>query len=106
MALIQRLNRAGHTILIITHAMAVAAEYARRIILMRDGYIVRDGATREIFADESGLLDLGLTPPPAIQVANRLGVPALTLEELVGSLIRSPLPPSPSGTPWVPLPQP
>ncbi len=88
MALIQRLNRAGHTILIITHAMSVAAEYARRILLMRDGRIVRDGPAREVFADEAALLDLGLTPPPVVQVANRLGVPALTLDELVGCLER------------------
>jgi len=87
MALIQRLNRAGHTILMITHAMAVAAAYARRVILMRNGRIVRDGPTREIFGDEPGLFDLGLTPPPVVQVGNRLGVPALTLEELVGSLV-------------------
>ena len=93
MALIQRLNQAGHTILIITHAMAVAATYARRVILMRDGRIVRDGSAREIFSNESALLELGLTPPPAVQVANRLGIPALTVEELIGSLTQSPLPP-------------
>jgi energy-coupling factor transporter ATP-binding protein EcfA2 len=96
MALIRRLNQAGHTILIITHAMAVAAAYARRVILMKDGRIVRDGSAREIFSEESRLLELGLKPPPIVQVANRLGVPALTLEELVGSLIQSPLPPSAS----------
>jgi len=95
MALIQRLNQAGHTIVIITHAMSVAAAYARRVILMRNGRIVRDGSAREVFSDESSLLDLGLTPPPAVQVANRLGVSALTLEELIGSLARSPQPPSP-----------
>ncbi|MFI5338675.1 MAG: ABC transporter ATP-binding protein [Candidatus Methylomirabilales bacterium] len=95
MALIQRLNQAGHTILIITHAMAVAAEYARRVILMRNGSIVRDGTTRDIFSDESSLLELGLTPPPAVQVANRLGVPALTLDDLLGCLTPVPLPPSP-----------
>lgn len=94
MALIQRLNQAGHTILIITHAMAVAAAYAHRVILMRNGRIVRDGPAREIFSDESGLRQLGLTPPPVVQVANRLGVPALTLDELVAALVRAPQPPS------------
>ncbi len=59
MALIRRLNEQGHTILIITHAMAVAAEYARRVILMRDGRIVRDGSTREIFADEDDTEPMG-----------------------------------------------
>jgi energy-coupling factor transport system ATP-binding protein len=94
MTLIRRLNEQGHTILIITHAMAVAAEYARRVILMRDGRIVRDGQTREVFSDEPLLNELGLTPPPVVQVANRLGVPALTLEELIGSLTRASQPPS------------
>ncbi len=90
MALIQCLNQAAHTILIITHAMAVAAAYARRVILMRNGRIVRDGSAREIFSDESSLRQLGLTPPPVVQVANRLGVPALTLDELVAALVRPP----------------
>jgi energy-coupling factor transport system ATP-binding protein len=98
MALIQRLNQAGHTIIVITHAMAVAAEFARRVILMRDGRIVRDASAREIFSDESGLLDLGLTPPPVVQVGNRLGVPALTHGELVGSLALAARPPGPSAS--------
>jgi energy-coupling factor transport system ATP-binding protein len=96
MALVQRLNQAGHTILIITHSMGVAAAYARRVILMQNGRIVRDGPTRQVFSDEAALANLGLTPPPVVQVANRLGVPALTLDELVASLTRSPLPPSSS----------
>ncbi|HWU36523.1 MAG TPA: energy-coupling factor transporter ATPase [Candidatus Acidoferrum sp.] len=86
MTLIQRLNSAGHTILIVTHAMAIAAAYARRIILMRDGGIVRDGPTREIFADPPSLANVGLRPPPVVQVANRLGVPALIMDELVACL--------------------
>jgi energy-coupling factor transport system ATP-binding protein len=89
MALIQRLNEAGHTILIITHAMDIAAAYAQRVILMQGGRILRDGPTREVFADEAGIGQTGLAPPPVVQVANRLDIPALTLEELVGGLTRS-----------------
>ena len=88
MALTRRLNEAGHTILIITHAMDIAAAYARRVVLMQDGRVVGDGPTRRIFAEESRVCELGLTPPPVVQVGNRLGVPALTLEELVGGLTR------------------
>jgi cobalt transport protein ATP-binding subunit len=87
MALIQRLNAAGHTIVIITHAMDIAAAYARRVILMQDGRILRDGPTREVFADEARIEQTGLTPPPVVEVGNRLGVPALTLDELVGALV-------------------
>jgi energy-coupling factor transport system ATP-binding protein len=89
MSLIQRLNRAGHTIVIITHAMDVAASHARRVVLMEAGRIVADGPTRQVFADEPRLDALGLAPPPVVRVASRLGVPALTLEELVASLVRS-----------------
>jgi energy-coupling factor transport system ATP-binding protein len=90
MALVRRLNETGHTIVIVTHAMDIAAAYARRVILMQHGKIVRDGPAREVFADESGLLAQGLTPPPAVQVANRLGIPALTLDELLSCLTRTP----------------
>ena len=88
MALIQRLNAAGHTIVIITHAMDIAAAYARRVVLMQGGRILLDGPTREVFADEPRIGQTGLTPPPVVQVGNRLGVPALTLEELVSGLTR------------------
>jgi energy-coupling factor transport system ATP-binding protein len=88
MSLIQRLNAAGHTIIIITHAMDIAAAYAHRVILMEEGRILRDGPTRDVFADEGCIGQTGLTPPPIVQVANRLGVPALTVDELVGALTR------------------
>ena len=94
MALIRRLNEAGHTILIITHAMDIAAAYARRVILMQRGRILRDGSTRDVFADEAGIGQTGLTPPPIVQVGNRLGVPALTLDELVSCLSRTAEPPN------------
>ena len=94
MALIRRLNEAGHTILIITHAMDIAAAYARRVVLMQGGRILRDGPTREVFADEAGIGQTGLTPPPIVQVGNRLGVPALTLDELVSCLSRTAEPPN------------
>jgi energy-coupling factor transport system ATP-binding protein len=88
MRLIARLNAAGHTIVVITHAMDVAAAYARRVILMEGGQVAADGPTRDVFADECRLARLGLTAPPAVRVARGLGVPALTLEELVACLTR------------------
>jgi energy-coupling factor transport system ATP-binding protein len=88
MSLIQRLNGSGHTLVIVTHAMDVAAAHARRTILMHEGRIAADGPTREIFANGSALDRLGLTPPPLVRVGNLLGVPALQLEELVGALER------------------
>jgi energy-coupling factor transport system ATP-binding protein len=94
MALIRRLNEAGHTIVIITHAMDIAAAYARRVILMEGGRILRDGSTREVFGDEAGIRETGLTPPPIVRVGKRLGVPALTLDELVAGLSHAAQPPN------------
>lgn len=88
MALVRRLNDAGHTIIIVTHAMDVAAAFARRTVLMRQGRVVADGPTREVFAGASRLEALGLRPPPIVQVASRLGIPALTVDELVAALTR------------------
>lgn len=42
MAIFQRLNREGHTIVMITHEPDIA-EHAKRIIHVRDGVIVEDG---------------------------------------------------------------
>jgi len=39
-----RLNQAGHTILLITHDYKLVHHYAQRILLLRDGRIVADGA--------------------------------------------------------------
>ena len=75
MALMRRLNETGHTIVIVTHAMDIAAAYARRVILMQRGRIVCDGPTREVFADDSRLLSLGLTPPPAVRGGEPPGHP-------------------------------
>ena len=42
MAIFQKLNEEGHTILMITHEPDIA-EHAKRIIHIRDGKIVKDG---------------------------------------------------------------
>lgn len=86
MEMLRSLNRKGHTIIIITHSMWVAAEYARRIILMKDGLILEDGDTRTIFADEVRLEQASLRPPSMVRLSNWLGTEALSVEEMVKEL--------------------
>jgi len=43
------LNEAGKTIILISHDMGVVAEYASRTIVMKDGGILIDAGTREVF---------------------------------------------------------
>ena len=40
MEMLKRLNQHGHTVMIITHSMWVAAEYAERVIALKDGAIL------------------------------------------------------------------
>lgn len=57
MAILRELNQAGHTVIIVTHDLQVAAA-ARRVIELRDGVLVRDSAT-------AGEADERLNPAPA-----------------------------------------
>ena len=63
MEMLRRLNRAGHTVIVITHSMGVAAEYANRTIVMKEGSIVLDGPTRSVFGEEARLSEASLYPP-------------------------------------------
>jgi energy-coupling factor transporter ATP-binding protein EcfA2 len=86
MEMLKRLNRYGHTIIIITHSMWVAAEYANRTIVMKDGFILSDGPTRTVFADEARLTEASLCPPSLVRLSNWLGTEALTVQEMVKEL--------------------
>lgn len=88
MEMLKELNRKGHTIIIITHSMWVAVEYAARTVLMKDGLIQADGNTRSIFADDRLLKQVSLRPPPIVQLSHSLGTQALTVEEMVKELKR------------------
>jgi len=86
MEMLKHLNKYGHTIIIITHSMWVAAEYANRTIVMKDGRILSDGSTRTVFADEARLTETSLCPPSLVQLSNWLGTEALTVEQMVKEL--------------------
>ena len=86
MEMLKKLNRSGHTIIIITHSMWVATEYADRTIVMKDGHILLDGPTRSVFAEEARLAEASLRPSTLLRLSNRLGTQALTVEQLVKEL--------------------
>jgi energy-coupling factor transport system ATP-binding protein len=86
MELLTRLNKQGHTIIIITHSMWVAAEYAERTVVLKDGRILADGPTRAVFADEARLAEASLRPPSLVKLSNWLGTQALTVERMVQEL--------------------
>jgi energy-coupling factor transport system ATP-binding protein len=86
MEMLKRLNQSGHTVMIITHSMWVAAEYAQRTIILKDGAILSDGPTRAVFADEARLASASLCPSSLVRLSNWLGTKALTIEEMVKEL--------------------
>jgi energy-coupling factor transporter ATP-binding protein EcfA2 len=86
MALIDRLNQGGHTIVLITHAMWLAAEYAHRVIVMHEGGILLDAPTRSAFAQPDALRRAAIIPPQIVRLSQRLAVPALAVRELLEAL--------------------
>jgi energy-coupling factor transport system ATP-binding protein len=82
MGLIRRLNQAGHTIVMITHLMWVAAEYAARCVVLQEGRVVVDERTRALFAQPGRLEPLGLRMPQIPRFTQHYGRTLLTLEEL------------------------
>jgi energy-coupling factor transporter ATP-binding protein EcfA2 len=61
--LIAKLNQAGHTILFITHDMPMVARFAKRVVVFKDGEILLDGSTREVFRERQKLNTTFLAPP-------------------------------------------
>jgi energy-coupling factor transport system ATP-binding protein len=82
MNMVRRLNENGSTIIFITHHMWVVAEYAKRAFVMKDGDIILEGTTREVFSQGDTLRDAFLRPPHFVQFTHRLGYTFLTPEEM------------------------
>jgi energy-coupling factor transport system ATP-binding protein len=86
MALIDQLNRRGHTIVVVTHSMWLAAEYARRVVVMQVGRITLDAPTRTAFSRREELRRTAIIPPQVVRLSQLLGGTALTVAELVEAL--------------------
>ena len=95
LAIIESLHRAGKTIIMITHYVEEAVS-ADKVILMKDGRVLAEGAPREVLTDAGLLKSAGLLPPLTVSICNELasrGVKMercpLTAEELVEEICRS-----------------
>jgi energy-coupling factor transporter ATP-binding protein EcfA2 len=89
MDLAMNLLRKGTTLITISHDMNIVAEYCSRTLVMKDGEIFADGATRAIFSDPKRLVQTNLRPPQVTSLAQTLssfGFPndVLTVEEMAG----------------------
>ena len=50
---VHTLNNTGHTILMISHGINLAAEYVKRVILMKDGAVEADGTPVEVIEEKT-----------------------------------------------------
>ena len=92
-AIARRLNEErGMTVVCVTHHMSEAVS-ADRVIVLKAGEILLDGAPREVFAQREKLAESGLIPPQPSQLADMLrdegfDLPAgiLTADECVAAV--------------------
>jgi energy-coupling factor transport system ATP-binding protein len=72
MDILANLHRQGYTIVMVTHNMSVIAEYAQRLIVMKDGGVFMDGKPREIFTRTTELSQAGILPPQITRLSQAL----------------------------------
>lgn len=72
MEILQRYNDWGHTIVAITHDIALAAEYTDRVIALKDGNVIADGPPERVFLDEQNLEETNIRPPQITQLGAAL----------------------------------
>ena len=71
MKIIEDLKKQGKTIIIITHDIHLAWNYAERLIIMKNGKIEIDGPTDNIMKNESKLRDCNITVPNIAKLYNK-----------------------------------
>ena len=92
MELAVELHAEGRAVIMVTHDMALVAEYASRVIVMQDGSAVCDASPKEVFARDEILKSTGLDLPPVAKIARGLreygfSDTPLTQAELVENLV-------------------
>ena len=95
--ILNRLNQAGTTVLVITHNIEFAATYASRAIVLQEGRIKFDGPIRGLLTNRDLMKETALEMPQTTRLASLLsrhGVPPwlVTTEQLdhaIGALVEA-----------------
>lgn len=72
MSAVVAFNRAGGTVLLITHDMRLVAEYAARAVVMLDGRVRFDGTPQALFLRDDVVTGACLAVPPVVRLAQQL----------------------------------
>ena len=93
MSMFKKLNEMGKTIILITHDMNVVYEYATNAIVLKEGKVVFDGYTDELFANTKKLEEFNLKEPDLVRFTRlakekgfKLNENTNSIEELVNEL--------------------
>ncbi len=70
--LLRKLNQGGMTIVMISHDADALAEYADRIVILKDGMLFKDGPAAQVFSDYKGLEANGTGAGQVSGIAERL----------------------------------
>lgn len=76
---LRELNKAGRTIVLISHDLDFCAELAQRAVVMADGHILADGPASEVFAQTKTLEQAAVHSPQLIRLAQALKLPGAPL---------------------------
>lgn len=79
MAMLRALTAEGRLIILITHEMPLVAEYADRVVVLRQGQVIGDDTPAALFDEPELLATTSLAPPEAARLAHALrplGMPA------------------------------
>ena len=58
--LLDEMNRGGTTVVMISHSADAIAEHAERIVILKEGRLLKDGSPEEVFSDIEGLSAQGI----------------------------------------------
>jgi energy-coupling factor transporter ATP-binding protein EcfA2 len=92
MRAIAELHAAGHSIVLITHDMALVAEQARRVILLHRGRVLLDASPCDCFSAGDSLRSAGLELPQITRLAERVvgrrgSLPVLSVADFVSAYV-------------------
>jgi energy-coupling factor transport system ATP-binding protein len=86
--LLRAVQRAGRTVIVITHTPWVITEYAERVLLLAGGFLRYDGPVRGFFADPVRVAEAAFQAPDVTRLGQALGCTPLSVDELVAWMPR------------------
>lgn len=72
MDIAKKFHDRGHTVIVVTHSMALVAEYCEKIVVLCNAEILLQGTSKEVFSQPEVLAKTFIRPPQITELANRM----------------------------------